>query len=153
MFGVLLLLFLYPSTAEAATITMTEEGTSEYYPWPASGKINITSTTCSAGLPGVNLYFYRGGSYCGFISWNTNFNKLQIKCTDAPQPFTEYPFTPDCGGGDVTLTNQLTADEVQVWNQGVKVAGRTRVGRCGEQPEQWRMYLYDSGSVTATDEG
>ena len=151
MFGVLLLLLLYQSTAESTTITQTKRGWGAFYPWPASGKIKIRST-CSAGLPGVNLRFYRGGSWGGAIYWSTNDNQLRIYCTDAAPYYTEYPFTHDFGGGYVTLTIQLTADEMQVWNKGVKIAGITRDGRCGEQPDQWRIYLY-SGSVTATDGG
>ena len=152
MFGVLLLLVLYLSTAETATITMTEAGHSAYYLWPNSGKIRITST-CSAGLPRVELRFYRAGSDDGYITWDTNSNQLALNCRDATQSTTYDPFTPDCSLGDVTLIWQLTEDEVQVWNKGVKVAGRTRDGMCGEQPGQWKLKLFASGIVTATDEG
>ena len=156
MTNLLLLLLTLQRTPDAATVTLTHSGTSAYFPGPASGKIRITST-CSADLPAVLLRFYRGGggSNGRYTSWKwiTNENRLRICCRDSVQQCTSYPFTPDCGGGDVTITIQLTADEVQVWYKREKVAARMREGRCGEQPEQWNLQLFASSSVTATDEG
>ena len=156
MFGVLLLLSLYLSTAETASVTLTEQGYSGYFPWPASGKINIT-LTCSSDLPHVNLLFYRPAGESGSIYWDTNRNELVVFCRGASSDYTFlgytfHPFTHDCTGGYVTLTYQYTADKVLIWNKGEEVAERARDGWCKEQPEEWQMALSSSGIATVTYE-
>ena len=77
-----------------------------------------------------------------------------ITSSGATQPVTYYPFTPDCsGGGNITLTAQWRSDDIRVVYEGEEVAVRKRDGRCGEQPDQWELYLSGPGRVTATDQG
>ena len=77
-----------------------------------------------------------------------------ITSSGATQPVTSYPFTPDCsGGGNITLTAQWRSDDIRVVYEGEEVGAMKRDGWCGEQPDQWHIFLERSGRVTATDKG
>ena len=66
--------------------------------------------------------------------------RLRLFCSGAAQINIYFPFIPDCsGGGNVTLTAQMTSDEIRV---------RKRDGRCAEQPDLWQLYISRSGRVT-----
>ena len=116
MLALLLLLPTFHETTEADTITLTELGDSDRYPWPAARNIRI-SITCIAKLPRVDLRLIKNGwSEFARISLQPRNNEVMIFCGDAPgNKFEYYDLTPDCSGVDkITYTVQLNTEVIRI---------------------------------------
>ena len=148
----ILLLAYLGATADGATVTLTEPGQSDYFPWPASGQFRVllpceTNSKLNFEIrrkDGTAVQWYMGGNELNMQEGIANV----ISRDDLPHP--------DCGErteivhkvqwirttGEVTVEFDETVIRLKGTGEGVD-PGRVT----------WSLHITKGGYITVTDNG